>query len=338
MRLDLQWQYGLFQDGSAVSARDKTAVQLARELLADLESCDHRSSRPVLLKAARLARLRQLIKVERWIDFELRGYVETDSLAREFMEHTRRWIDKKNNVGWWDALPVIEQRIGALKIQLHASSRRDNQPPASANGNSESDRLIELIARLSRIECIVYSLVHEFAEDTLRKCADVETNHQIVNDQRHIVNSWLADDERNWNELSARFEQVYMGDIDATQVIVAGCSELLEAAANKLYPADGEPTRINGTPVELEASRFGPRLYAYILSRPSAAGRHRRLKHTLFDLMDRLTLVSHGDITPNEATFLYMTTYLFLSELHYLDRDGETNRALSGVHRVTASS
>ena len=78
-----------------LSTREQTrAALLARELLNDIE-LGSLPSLQLLMKGARLARMARSGRIERWLDFELRGYPPGDPAAAELMRHTRRWKDER---------------------------------------------------------------------------------------------------------------------------------------------------------------------------------------------------------------------------------------------------
>jgi hypothetical protein len=236
------------------------------------------------------------------------------------MHYTRRWADESRNLGWWDALPVIEQRIESLKLRLQNPAA---QAPVAQGERTEAQRITNLIARLSGIECSVHALLHAFAEDTLQKCeAPVQLQHDRFEPHRERVHAWLIDRADAWAPLAQRYDRSVTGDAEAARSLAMGCMALLAAAADKLVPEeDAAPG----------SGPYGKRLLAFIMSGACAPERKRRLRHTLMDVTDRLSLAEHGDVSVDEAGYLYLTVYLFLSELSRF-------RPESGKYWLTASS
>ena len=90
---------------------------LAQELLDDIE-LNRLSGEALLLKATRLARLVDSEQVQRWLEYELKGYNSRDELSLRFMARSGRWIDYEKKTGYWGPLAQQESAMQALEMQL----------------------------------------------------------------------------------------------------------------------------------------------------------------------------------------------------------------------------
>jgi hypothetical protein len=108
-------------------------VDLARDLLDDIE-LSRLGPEQLLLKATRLARLTDAKEAQKWLRFELQGYVNGDPVALDYMDRTGRWTDKPNGRGYWLPLAQLEGWVAATRLEMERLQIPNiNFAPSSAN-------------------------------------------------------------------------------------------------------------------------------------------------------------------------------------------------------------
>ncbi len=100
----------------ATGSLSKHCLDLARELLDDIE-LSKLSPEQLLLKTMRLARIRDDEDTRTWLNYELKGYPNTDS-GQKFMSQMGRWTDKKKGHGYWMPFGAIDGMIASDRAQI----------------------------------------------------------------------------------------------------------------------------------------------------------------------------------------------------------------------------
>ncbi|HEV8639369.1 MAG TPA: hypothetical protein VG370_34610, partial [Chloroflexota bacterium] len=103
----------------ATRTRGDQILTLARELADDVE-LSRLNPQSLLLKARRLARLAEHHDVDRWLQFEMMGYIDNDPVSLQYMGYTGRWTNMQQKQGYWVPLAQIEALITTNTVHLQA--------------------------------------------------------------------------------------------------------------------------------------------------------------------------------------------------------------------------
>lgn len=301
-------------------ARDRAGhtLELATELLDDIE-LQRIPLQAALLKAGRLARLVGDDEAQRWIAMELYGY-QDDEVGRRHMDFTARWIDKPTNKGYWAGAAQLEVQLDALKARLQTLRLPDvsGEWASVALRETRSDQagVTGAMTTLGVIISKVWALLHRFVSTRYYELAFSEEQGELFQHARSRVDALLSPLS---GEVLAKVESIYrrLGEDDSEAVSQAlnTCRRLIDAVADAVFPPTDGTTELAGNVVSLGPSHTQNRLNAFVRNHTASESRRKKLRRTLGDLYDRVSTGVHSDVTPDEARFLFLNTYLCLGEV-----------------------
>lgn len=302
-------------------------LELSRELLDDIE-LDKLASDKLLLKCNRLARLTGSEEVREWLRYEMEGYNSTDKISLKYMTLTGRWIDFKENKGYWGPLALQESLIETLKARIDATKitslegnwafrvATDTRSAHAAIGNK--------IAELSGVRSRVLGLLHTFISGVYYERLFANVAAETFETYKCSVDGLIAEKAgavlTKMPSVVARLKE---GDSEAVSQALTSCRRILEALADAIFPPSDETYEINGNQISLDASKHQNRLNAYIAQRTDSKSRRTRLRQNINNLFDRVSTGVHTEVDTEEAFSLFLNVYLFLGEVLSLPEPGE---------------
>jgi AbiTii len=298
-------------------------LELASELLTDIE-LGRISADKVLLKASRLARIIGDEQTLAWLHYELYGYNSTDELSVNYMGWTGRWTDFDKKLGWWHGLAQIEAQIDAYRAKLDTLRLPDIASDYAAVAlnqiRQDSQATSTIIGTLSGIRSKVMALLHRFATVRYYELAFSSRQETIFESAKSAIDALLAPvSGEALKQVDVIYERLSEGDPEAVSQALLTCRRLIDGFADAVFPARDEPLIIDGSEVKLTAQHHQNRINAFVREHSQSASRRNRLRRRLEHLYERVAAGVHSDVSPDEARFLFLDTYLLLGEILSLD-------------------
>lgn len=304
---------------SSQESRSKHIFYLARDLLDDIE-LSRLPPESLLMKASRLARLTGFSQIQRWLDFELRGYDSQDPISLKYMLQTGRWIDFGKKKGYWGPLAQIDASIESSKLQLQTmqlpSLSGDYVTIAIREVIQASTGINSLVMSLSGVRSRVLALLHDFASMVYYERLFSGLAETIFEKYKARVDILIADRCGDVLEkLPYAYDRLSEGDPEAVSQALNTCRRVIDAFSDAVFPPSDRPIEVNGTQLALGQSHHQNRINAHIMKIVQSNSRKKRLRQTLANLYDRVSTGVHHDVSPAEARALVLSTYLFLGEV-----------------------
>jgi sulfur transfer complex TusBCD TusB component (DsrH family) len=305
-------------------SRQAEALKLAEELLSDIE-LSRLDSDKCLLKGTRLARLVADEDAQDWLHFELHGYDASSPRWRELMEMTGRWVDESKEKAFSSSLPSLQGLLEAEKGRLAALQTTSlsgdyiviaqNNRFAQVNGASQS------IAEIARVIAGVMAALHDFAARTYYELSFSEIQAELFASMQSEVDARVAPAVGDaLSKIEAINERLQTNNAEATSHAMSTCRRLIDATADALCLPAHEVVEIDGQQVSIGQSNVLNRLNYYAFKSGASKGRRDRIRRTLSDIYGRVSKGVHEDVTPMEARFIFLQTYLTLGELITLEQ------------------
>ncbi|MBI5966576.1 MAG: hypothetical protein HY882_01775 [Deltaproteobacteria bacterium] len=323
-------------------------LALARELLDDIE-LGRLALENLLLKTTRLARMIGDQETQEWLECELSGFIPDDPVSLKYMMITGRWLDQAKNQGYWQSLTQIDAQITMNKLQIQQLQvpnivfvpSRSSAPEEFSESlehfkkaaTSPINRVLEHlkilnaeVARLSGIRAKILAQLHAFISKAYYELAFGNLQETIFERQRKLVDARLAESCGSvLEEFQAIYDRLIHGAPEAISQALSICRRFMNAFADSIYPPTNETIRIDGNELPLTAKHPLNRLLVFIHKNCESPSRRQRLQHTLNDLYDHVTSGATAQITPDEARFLFLRTYIILGEILSL-KEGKTGK------------
>lgn len=305
--------------------RSDHARVLAEELLTDVELSRTTVAQQVM-KAVRLSRLVADHGAATWLGYEMNG-IPNNEAGRRHMTRTRRWTDREEGKGWWGPAADIEASISALNEQL-ANSRIDSLSGDSIYPTARDHRLYQAgisnrVQEYAHIINRVRGMVHEFAVRTYYELVFSEEQRRLFDSAREEIDSLLAPTSAEALEkVDAIYRRLSEGDVEAVSQAMNTCRRLIDAFADSVYPARDQLIEIAGTPVQVGRQHTQNRINAFVAEKTESKSRRNRVRRALSDIYERVSVSVHGDVSANEARYLFLATYVLLGEILSLGAAG----------------
>ena len=330
-------------------------IELARELLDDIE-LSRLAPEQLLLKAMRLARLRDDSEVRTWLNFELVGYPNSEE-GRKYMDLMWRWTDKPKDIGYWIPLGAINGTIAAMQIQiqqlqvpnvqLSLASANPHEFVTGIGGKNAAGlsgpasavlyRLSDLTTRISILNSIrsrVLARVHRFVCETYYALAFSGVAESIFQKYQVSIDASLRETAPDVLEkIPSISDRLAAGDREAVSQAMNSCRRMIKAFADAVYPPSDSPVTIDGQQFQVTADKDLNRIYLFLRNGCRSESRRDRLRQGLHRIHERASAGSHADVTPGEAKALFLSTYLVLGEIleaSKVSRDGSPERNATG--------
>ncbi|MFF5177055.1 hypothetical protein ACFY2Q_03375 [Micromonospora sp. NPDC000316] len=331
----LSWVSGTMQatrHTGGVVARDRQAeaLSLAEELLADIE-LRRLGAEQILLKSVRLARLIGDESSLDWLKLELHGYEMTPETRKPLRRMNRLRVDTSGKeIGYLVSLGSIEAAIRAQESRLAslkspslsgeflgiALDRVHNQ----INGATSS------ITIYANIRSAALAEIYEFAARTYHELAFSKGQGELFEAARQEIDGLLAPvSDRALERIDSIIERLAQGEGEAISHAMSTCRRLIDSFADAVYPAQGDPITVDGQPVDVGKSKVLNRIDAYVRQRSTSKSRQQRLRQLLRGIYERVSAAVHNDVTPSEARFLFLQTYVALGEILAISETSATD-------------
>jgi hypothetical protein len=319
-------------------------LSLARDLLDDVE-LSRLSPEQLLLKAFRLARLVEEEDTCQWINFELHGYPNTD-LGLHYMTEFNRWTDKSKQTGYWIPLANIcawaaarqteiqQLRVPDINVSLSSSNPHEivtgyigsNVDKASQPVNEILRRLNKLsqeVAKYREIQSHVLVEIHSFAMRTYYRLAFSNAAESIFRDYQLEIDILLRSHARDVIEkIPAITSRLAEGDAEAISQALNSCRRMIKAFADTMEPGQEKDIDVDGEKYNIGSDKVLNRIQYFMTKKCTSKGRRERLSRNLRSIWDRASAGAHADVTNDEASALFLQTYLALGEVLKACTDG----------------
>ena len=301
------------------------ARELASGLLEDIELSRTSLSQQVL-KASRLARLIGDEEAVVWIEFELSGIRGTDS-GNVHMTKTKRWIKEDENRGLWGATTAdLEGQVESLRDNMEAS-RVDSFSGDALMGATIQHRkyqtsITEAIGRKMLILNRVRSLLHEFARRTYYELEFSAEQQSLFDSARKEIDGLLAPQVgESLDKIDSIYRRLSEGDPESISQAMNTVRRLIDSFADAVYPAvpDGS-AKIGDQELKAGQSQVLNRIDLFVADHTESESRRKRLRQSLRSIYERASAGSHAEVTPAEARYLFLSTYVLLGEILTLSK------------------
>ena len=301
--------------------KNEHIFQLAQELVEDIE-LSRLPSEKLVLKATRLARLIDYEEIQRWLEYELKGYNSQDEFAIEYMTKTGRWINYQEKTGLWGSLAQLESAIQASEIQLKQMRLPDSVtfPAMIDKFNRQMTEINHLIQRYSAVKSRVISLLYKFVSSVYYEKAFSGLAENIFESYKQEIDARITEKCGDvLRKLPSVYDRLRDGDSEAVSQGLTTCRRIIDGFADAIYPPTEETVQLGGNTLKLGSSHHQNRINVYISEKVSSDSRRQRLRQSLSNLYSRISTGVHSEVSPQEAQALLLSTYLFLGEVLSLD-------------------
>jgi 5-methylcytosine-specific restriction enzyme A len=309
--------------------RQQEALRLAEELLADIELI-RLSTENCILKCSRLARLMADSEAQTWLDFELHGYDKSD-LAKKYAKQTGRWQPKSDDKGFWASFAKIQAFLEGERSHLAAirgsSFSGEMILAAQQRQRDEISEAVKNISILAAVDSGLRASLYGFAMRTYHELLFSEIQAELFADVQSKVNSHLSPTSGTaLSKIDTINERLQVGDDEAISHAMTTCRRLIDSVADAVYPARDGNVEVDGQPLAAKQPNILNRLSAYAYEQKASKGQRDRLRRSIGDIYGRVSKGVHSDVSPNEARFVFLQTYMLLGELLMLEpsEDSET--------------
>ncbi len=302
------------------------ALELTEELLADIEL----SRIPVgaiALKASRLARIVEDTEAQEWVALEIGGYNNTSTAAFDrSMEASGRW-SRTDPKGLTQPVAELDANIAAAEAQLQASTlpslSGDGMYVTARDTRDAQSGLRQLVGTLAGVRARVLARLYELAARHNYELRFSAHQAALFDDARLRVDRLLAPITSGALEkVDSIYRRLGEGDAEAISQALTTCRRLIDSVADAVHPPSDETRDLGGgNKLKLTKSHVQNRINVVVHDRTSSMSRRKKLRRTLSDLYDRVSTGVHDDVTPDEARYLFLNTYLFLGEVLSLSED-----------------
>lgn len=299
-------------------------LELSRQLLDDIELGALESDK-LLLKCARLARLVGNAEVQQWIQYELRGYNDTETLSRKYLSLTGRWISIEKNTAYWGSLATQEAVIqsGAARIEAMKlpSISGEYANLAIMNIMKQQQDVQTTLTHSSRIKSTVIGLLHAFVTETYYEREFSGLAESTFERYKRDIDALIADKAgKVLEKIPAVVDRLAEKDPEGVSQALTTCRRIIDSFADAIFPPSDDTFDMGGGSIlKLDAAKHQNRINAYIAGKTARKSRRQRLRQNLSNLYDRVSNGTHNDVTAEEAFSLFLNVYLLLGEILHLD-------------------
>jgi hypothetical protein len=300
-------------------ARQAEALKLAEELLADIE-LSRLGTEQCILKGTRLARLVSDEDAQLWLRYELHGYDRSCPQWSELMTMTGRWSDSEKTKGYTSSLLALQGMLSAERDKLAAmqstSLSGDFIVPAQNTRFMQLNASASTISTLAALVSGVMAALHDFVTRTYYELLFSEIQAELFASAQSEIDARVAPMMGNvLSKIDVINERLRTGDAEAISHAMTTCRRLIDTTADVLSPPSEAAAEIDGQQVAMAKGNVLNRLNFYAYKTGATKGRRDRLRRSLSDIYGRVSKGVHEDVTPMEARFIFLQTYLTLGEL-----------------------
>ena len=305
--------------------RSEHELELAKELLDDIE-LSRAPIETIILKSSRLARLCGSEEFQKWLSYEMRGYVSDTQLSLNYMGLTGRWIDIKENKGYWAPISQIEASIEAKKLEIQALSTPNVGGTQFANialreYYQTTSNITNIISKYNGIRTRVLSLLHSFISAIYY---DKELEHlaeSIFEKYKNEVDTLISSHAGDvLQQIPSVVNRLAENDEESVSQALTTVRRIIDSFADSIYPPCTGTYNIGGNELSLDASRHLNRLNVFVHERVESKSRKDKIRQNLTNLYARVSSGVHADVTLEEAKSLFLNCYLLLGEILHISK------------------
>lgn len=235
------------------------------------------------------------------------------------MEMTNRWADTEKSTAYAVSLASLQGMLDAERGKL--ASLQSTSLSGDYIVIAQNSRFIQLnaatksISTLTAIISGVLAALHDFVARTYYELLFSEIQAELFASMQSEVDARIAPMTGDaLSKIEAINERLRAGDVEAISHAMTTCRRLIDATADALSPAIGETAEIDGQQVAMSKSNVLNRLNFYAYKCGATKGRRDRLRRSLSDIYGRVSKGVHEEVTPMEARFIFLQTYIILGE------------------------
>jgi hypothetical protein len=271
---------------------DSHTRQLAEQLLRDTEQTSLLRLNTWLLVARRLAKVTQEHEIYAWLGAELAGYDQPDNdpVQKKYAYLTGRLLDRESGNGDW-------------------------RPIAEIEADTECDYRRNIGARLQ-------SLVHDFATDIYYRLEFGNQTENTFQFQRSAIDMELATYiGHSLNRIPVLYDRLSKHDTSAVAPVVETCQQMVDTFSVVVTQRGKRRLGANASrelSAELDLEDKCERVEQFISTHCKESSRVDRLIQSFKRLLQYLSTTNIHAITPSEAKYLVLHTYIVLAEIFSL--------------------
>lgn len=307
--------------------KQQAALALAEELLGDIEFHQLEAS-DIVLKASRLARLVGHDELAKFTDWELNGYSEKGEDRNKYLSLAGRW-NIENGEKTFHPVPITKLEALADSLQLATESMRvqsisgDHVTVATREMRNQIATYAKELAEVNGIQKQVVSSIYRMVYGIYYELVFSEIQSSLFAATQEKVDGALAESSGSaLKKIESVNERLRDGSEEAISQAMLTCRRLIDSVADAVFPARDDPYVLGEEEIRVGQNNVLNRLKAFVNSQAVTKGREDRLRRSLNDIYDRVSGGVHSEVTPQEAQFLFLNTYIVLGEILTLKDSG----------------
>ncbi|HBR1222460.1 AbiTii domain-containing protein [Klebsiella pneumoniae] len=300
-------------------------LELAKELLDDIE-LSRLNAEALFLKATRLARLCGSAEFQKWVGFEIRGYVSDDETALKYMSKTGRWTDRKEMKGYWAPIAQIEAVINSQKLKLNSLSTPNISGVSAAIAIMQSHHQIinnvsNSISTYTGIKSRALGILHDFVSAIYYEKELDNLAESIFENYKKDVDTLISGACGDvLQQIPSVVNRLSEGEEESVSQALTTVRRIIDSFADTLFPASEETYDIGGNKLSLDASKHLNRLNVFVHQRVESKSRKDKIRQNLSNLYARVSTGVHADVSIEEAQSLFLNCYLLLGEILHISK------------------
>jgi hypothetical protein len=303
-------------------SRSEHILELAKELLDDIE-LSRLSAESLLLKASRLARWVGSDEIKQWIKHEMQGYNSTEPVSVKYMGLTGRWLDKEKEIGYWGPLAQQEAQIEAQNIKLKSMVTPDTSGNSAFSVMQMHERQLNTttnqISSLSAVKSRVLALLHNFISEVYYEKEFDSLSESIFERYKRDVDTLISTNCGDvLEQIPSVMSRLADGDGEAISQALTTVRRIIDSFADSIFPPSDGTIKMGDNDVSLGVNRHQNRINAYVYQRIESKSRKTKIRQNLSNLYDRVSTGVHNEVSAEEASSLFLNTYLLLGEVLHI--------------------
>jgi len=301
------------------SSKSQHILDLAKEIIDEIELSQN-DAQSILLKCTRLSRYVGNDEIKSWLLFEMQGYYSGDSISEKYMTKTGRWIDRKENKGYWYALSQIEvllqSEMTKQKSLTIPNSSSDGAFYVVKNVINEMRATSHTISKLGGIKSKVLSIAHNFATNIYYEKIFDNLAESIFDDYKGEIDFLISKNSGSIIEqIPSVMERLSDSNKESISQALSTCRRIIDSFANNIFPPTDETEILDGSELSLKADKTLNRLNVYVNKFTESKSRKNKIRQNLKNLYERVSAGVHSDVDAQEARNLFFNVYLILGEI-----------------------
>jgi hypothetical protein len=305
-------------------SKSEHILELSKELLNDIE-LSKIEVEALLLKTSRLARWVGSEEIKTLIDFEMKGYDNTNSLFLKFITITGRITDADKKQGYIIPLAQIEAMINTEQIKLKTLSAPDTSGDWAFRVmqmyEANLQQITGTISQLSGIKSKVLAQLHTFVSSIYYEKEFDNLSESIFEKYKSDVDTLISSNCGNvLEQIPSVMARLSDGDKESISQALTTVRRIIDSFADSIYPPSDKTIKMNGNDVTLDAGKHQNRINAFVYERIKSKSRITKIRQNLSNLYIRVSTAVHTEVSEEEAKSLFLNTYLILGEILHIEQ------------------